>query len=434
MGGTMSSDYYSNEFQKIKGTFDEGWYAPVREQAIINWQKRGFPQPKDEAWQNLRLTDLSQQTFSVVPDKQAELPDLSAYYLGEPDLVARIIVVNGFIHSVEGINTNDLQVLSFADALREKAAILQSKLSLQGQGDDPFFELNTALNQGGIYLQVNKTSQISNPVHLIHYVTDEFVLQNLRHFIYVEEGASLQLIETYAGPNHKYWLNDVSEIYLEAHSHLRHVIIQQEGLSAVHTSSILVHQDEACHYDTFLANFGADLARHQVNVTLNKQRSTTSIKGFSWLNDSRQTDQNIRIDHVSGFCESQTVFKSVMDDAAKGIFRGLVVVHPNAHKTVAHQSSKNVLLSKQAEADPKPQLEIYHDDVKCSHGSTVGQLDETALFYLKSRGLSEIQAKHLLTRAFITELVEAQGNELVRSYLSKTLDALMPDTVIEGSL
>lgn len=430
--------HYNNEFSKREASFKEvPWLYEVRLAALHDWQERGFPKPHDEDWQNLRLNDFENIPFSCDQHNstQVDAQVLESLSLGNPEEAYSLVVINGrLISSLQALHLNEkIEILPLAEAVLSRETLVKKYLTLTSENNDPFFDLNTALATDGLFIHVKSGFWLDKPLEIIFYTAGENQNRGQRHVVYVEENAGLKLVETYGGGDECYWMNTATEIVLEKNAHLELVQIQKESAKAFHTGSVLVTQKESSVFTHFLAEFGAVLSRQNIRVELTEPQAVCNIKGFYCLDAKRQADHHVRVDHLSPQCKSSTLFKGVMDDASRGIFRGLVMVHPNASKTEASQTSNSLLLTADAEADPKPQLEIYHDDVKCSHGATIGQLDEEALFYLKSRGISDEFARHLLTRAFLEELVESVDLPYVSAYLNRSLNFLMPDTAgLEG--
>lgn len=253
---------------------------------------------------------------------------------------------------------------------------------------------------------IHKTSgEVCEQIEDILWTGVEGQHQNLRLKIVLEEGAHLTLIERHEG-NGDYWKNMSTEITLGANARLNHIRIQEDSVDAVQTNMVHITMERDAYLNSFSLNMGGKLTRHDIHVVLNGSNIDCSLNGVNLLKDNQHGDTTILMEHTAPHCLSNQFYRTILDDAARGVFQGKVHVHQAAQKTDGYQLSNTLLLSPKAEMDTKPELEIYADDVKCSHGATTGQLDEAPLFYLRSRGLSEAQARMLLVQAFVDEVVD----------------------------
>jgi Fe-S cluster assembly protein SufD len=239
--------------------------------------------------------------------------------------------------------------------------------------------------------------------------------------VVLEEGASLTLIERHNGEG-AYWKNMVTEIEIGANANLQHIRLQGDSLEALNTNMVRIALGRDAVYNGFALNIGGKLTRHELHAELQGPNGEVSFNGVNLLNGSQHGDTTILIEHQAPHCRSNQFYRTLLDDKARGVFQGKVHVHPIAQKTDGYQLSNALLLSPEAEMDTKPELEIYADDVKCSHGSTTGQLDEEPLFYLRTRGLSEADARFLLIQAFIAEAVDKIVDETVKDEVSQRTD------------
>ena len=231
--------------------------------------------------------------------------------------------------------------------------------------------------------------------------------------VVLEEGASLSLVERHDGAG-AYWKNMVTEITVGANARLHHVRVQRDSDQAVNTNMVHITMDRDAYYDGFTLNMGGKMTRHEVHIVMQGANAECHLNGVNMLNGKQHGDTTILIEHQAPHCQSNQFYRTLLDDQSRGVFQGKVHVHRPAQKTDGYQMSSALLLSPQAEMDTKPELEIYADDVLCSHGSTVGQMDESPLFYLRSRGLSEAEARMLLAQAFVNEVVDKVADEGVR--------------------
>lgn len=239
--------------------------------------------------------------------------------------------------------------------------------------------------------------------------------------IVLEEGAALTLIERHEGVG-AYWKNMVSEIEIGANANLQHIRLQNDSKDAVHTNMVSLRLGRDAVYNGFALNIGAKLSRHEIHAQITGANAECSFNGVNLLNGTQHGDTTILIEHEAPHCRSNQFYRTLLDDKARGVFQGKVHVHKAAQKTDGYQLSNALLLSPEAEMDTKPELEIYADDVKCSHGATTGQLDEEPLFYLRTRGLSDAEARFLLVQAFIAEAVDKVMDETVKNEILESTD------------
>ncbi|PCJ96356.1 MAG: Fe-S cluster assembly protein SufD [Zetaproteobacteria bacterium] len=244
--------------------------------------------------------------------------------------------------------------------------------------------------------------------------------QNIRLKIILDEGAELTLIERHEGRG-AYWKNMSTEIVLGANARLNHIRIQDDALEAVQTNMVHITMERDAYLNSFSLNIGGKLTRHDIHVILNGSNIDCSLNGVNLLKDKQHGDTTILMEHIAPHCLSNQFYRTILDDESRGVFQGKVHVHKDAQKTDGYQLSNTLLLSPKCEMDTKPELEIYADDVKCSHGATTGQLDEEPLFYLRSRGLSEAQARILLVQAFVDAVVDKILDETLRTELKEKM-------------
>jgi Fe-S cluster assembly protein SufD len=240
-----------------------------------------------------------------------------------------------------------------------------------------------------------------------------------RNLLILEDGAQAKVIETYIGPAHEAYLtNAVTELVLGQNAVAEHTKLEWESAEAFHIATLQVQQARSSNFVSHVFAVGGALVRHEINVVLHGEGAASTLNGLYMATSQQHIDQHTRIDHVMPHCMSRELYKGILDGKARGVFNGKIVVHKDAQQTDAMQTNKNLLLSEDASIDTKPQLEIFNNDVKCAHGSTIGRLDANSLFYLRSRGLSEHAARSLLTYAFASELVHRLTLEPLRTKLN----------------
>jgi Fe-S cluster assembly protein SufD len=301
--------------------------------------------------------------------------------------------------------------------------LLSGKVGLsEAQGDQPFVALNAALFTDGFTLIVPAGVVIERPLEIVHWSdTDEPAAIHTRNVIELGAGAGATIIETFAGKG-RGWTNDVTQIRLAEGASLRHVRLQDESRQAVHLAMARVALAQTVNYDAFTLTLGGQLSRADTIVSIDGEGARCGVSGAYLLRGNQESTVATLIDHAAPGGETREVFKGVVDDRAHGVFQGKIQVRQAAQKTNAHQLNRNLLLSPRAAVDTKPELEIFADDVKCSHGATVGDLDEAAMFYLVSRGLREAEARRMLIEAFAADAIDLVADGDAKAYLRRHLD------------
>jgi Fe-S cluster assembly protein SufD len=316
-------------------------------------------------------------------------------------------------------------------ALAENNDLLQQHLNrYAAPAKSGFSSLNTAFMQDGAVIIVPDNMTVEIPIHII-YLTDDQAgasASGPRNLIVLGKNARATVIETYSGPDDtEYFTNSVTEVSLEAGAALDHYKLQQEGQKGFHIGSLEVWQQRDSRFYSHSISLGGKLARNDINVKLQGPGAQVILNGLYLAGGTQHIDNHTRIDHLSPHTSSKENYRGVLSGRARGVFNGKVIVHKDAQKTDAHQSNANLLLSSEAEVDTKPELEIYADDVKCSHGATVGQLDENMLFYLQSRAIPEDLAHSLLTFAFAEDVISRIQLAPVRRRLEQHVVGQLPD-------
>jgi Fe-S cluster assembly protein SufD len=285
-----------------------------------------------------------------------------------------------------------------------------------------FTALNTAFMHDGALIEIARDTEVARPIHLI-YVADANAAKGMMHprnLIHVGRNARATVIESYVSTSDAmYFTNAVTEVSLGDGATLQHYKIQREGARAYHVGTIEAHQSRDSHFISFALSTGAALSRTNVYTTLDGEGSGATLNGLYMLDGDQHCDQQTQITHAQPNCFSRELYKGVLDGQSHGVFNGKVYVHPIAQKTDGKQTNKTLLLSPTAQIDTKPQLEIFADDVKCTHGATIGQIDQTSLFYLKSRGIGHTAARRLLTYAFAADVLETIEIDEVRTTLEE---------------
>jgi Fe-S cluster assembly protein SufD len=292
---------------------------------------------------------------------------------------------------------------------------------------NPLVALNTMLMSDGAFIHLSAQAKIDVPIYLLHLNLADGGTSQLRHLVLAEEGSEAVIIEHYVSANEvTCWTNTVTEIDLACNAGIEHYKLQEEGGKALHIASVDIDQDRDSRFTSHNINLGGRLVRNDVNARLDGEDAHSVLNGLYVLNGRQHVDNHTRIDHLKPRTVSRELYKGVLDGWSRGVFNGKIIVHKDAQLTDSSQSNHNLLLSQNAEVDPKPQLEIFADDVKCAHGATVGQLDEDALYYLRSRGVPLQEARALLTFAFANDVITHMRLEPMRERLEGLLRQRLP--------
>lgn len=401
------------------------WLRQARAAAIGRFAGQGFPTRRDEEWKYTDVGSIAAASFNVLPPPAG--PSLAERIT---DLALadshRLVFVNGRLEpalSRLGRLPAGVVLGSLAFRLEQSAADVQPALAAFPPASS-FVDLNLAFMADGAYIRLPPGAVVEAPIQLLFLVSEDGLAVQPRNLILAGAGSSATLVEHHAAlVDGRYFTNAVTDIVLEAGARIEHHKLQQEGPAALHIATVNVSQAADSHFVSGAYAFGARLARTAINVALDGAAASCTLDGL-YVTDGRQhIDHHTRIEHRLPRCTSREFYKGVVNGASRAVFNGRIVVAIDAQGSDARQNNHNLLLSEQAEIDSQPQLEIWADDVQCSHGATVGQLDEDQVFYLRSRGIAEPAARALLTRAFAMEVVD----RVPVMALQERLDALLQD-------
>ncbi len=429
------------EFERLGALPEFAPLAAWRADAFERFSALGLPSVRAEAWRSTSLAPLARSPWrhepagpeSVAPALLERLSFAGAFGGSEA------VFVNGrwaaHLTNLEALQGQGVRVRSLRAALSADGAALGARLgSLAGLPEDnSLVALNSALFEDGALVEIAPGAVIEQPLHLLFVSVpgdgEGAALAHPRVLVLAGRGSQATLIETYGGAqNGCAFSNAVSEIVLEPGAVLDHYKLQRESLESFHVATLAVHQQRDSRFRDHSLCLGSALARNAIDVRLDGEGAACDLDGLFLGTGRQHLDTHIRVDHLRPHGTSRQLYKGVLDERARGVFHGLVLVRAGAQKTDAGQVNKNLLLSREALVDSTPQLEIRADDVKCKHGSTTGQLDPQALFYLRSRGLDEAEARGLLTYAFASEIVQRVAVEPIRARLSEYLYERLPHT------
>ena len=429
-------EHYLSQFSAVEANLpgrDLAWLGDTRQGALERFAAMGFPGPREEDWRYTRVAPIEKRAFRSLEHSEISVDSdqLQRHFLDELECERLVFVDGRYAETLSAWNPADdgVHVTSLALALQARSPLLESHLGhYAGSGEHAFSALNTAFMADGAVIHVAEGNEARHPVHLLFIATSEDVVAHPRILVVAEAASRVSVIESYASlENGCYFTNALTEIALMEDARVDHYKLQEESTKAFHIATLQVHQDRASRFASHSVSFGAQLARNDINVLLDAEGVDCTLNGLFMTGGRQHVDYHTLIDHAKPQGSSDENYKGMLSGRSRGVFNGRIKVHPDAQKTDAHQSNNNLLLSRDAEIDTKPQLEIYADDVKCSHGATVGQLDEHALFYLRSRGIGEAEARGLLTYGFARDILDRVEIPALRARLTDALLERMPE-------
>lgn len=407
------------------------WLSMARKSAFERFAAHGLPTRREEEW---KYTDLSVvgKRASLAPDSIPPDPAfdtrLYAWTLSQEN-VYLMVFVNGF-YSIELSRLSELpsgaRLSSFADLLDDDASLPEYFFDQQHE-HTILSALNNAFATDGAVLILEPGTVLGKPIYLLYIASGHGSAIYPRNIVIAREGARATVIEHYLGVvGTRNFTNAVTQISLGVSAELEHCKLVQEGSAAYHVAGISAEQAAGSRFVSHSFVFGGRLTRNDITTRLNDPGCQCTLDGLYLLDGKQHADHHTRIDHLAPSGTSREFYRGILDGESHGVFNGKVVVHPGALKTDAHQSCRNLLLSRQAEADAKPQLEIFADDVKCTHGATVGQLDDASLFYLRTRGIDAKMARSLLVYGFADDIVRRVGMPRLRSRIETLILGRLP--------
>ncbi len=402
-----------------------------RRAAIARFGEIGFPSRRAEQWRFINLNRIKQTSF--------QLPQ-SFNGFGESEVEKyayegchQLVLVNGRFDAANssiGSLPDGVVVGSLAAVAAERPELVESHVGkLARYEDHPFVALNTAFLSDGAFIYVPKGVHVEEPINIISLGVPEAepVAFYPRNLIVAEESAQVTVVEQYASiGDGAYMTSPVTEVEAGPNAHIDHYKLQRESTDAIHMATFQIHQERDSNVSSHSISWGGGLVRNDVNAVLDGEGCQSTLNGLYMVEGEQQIDNHMRMDHAMPNCDSHELYKGILEGKARAVFNGLIHVHPDAQKTDAKQTNRNLLLSKEALVNSHPQLEIFADDVKCTHGSTTGHLDPVAVFYLRSRGIGEEAARSLLTYAFAADIVERIKVGSVRRELEEFLFRRLP--------
>jgi len=432
MDKTYSKDWYISNFEKLEKSAAGGLngesktdFHKIRKEAISLFAEIGFPTTKVEDWKYTNVSPIFNYDFSHAPAPKISSIEIDRHSI--KGLSAKVLVfVNGHFNeklssSVMDLNLLGVKIGSFHYWLKKQPEIVMEHFSKYAKLKNGFVALNTAYALDGAFVYVPDEVIIKDPIHILNLngSDDAKALSHPRNLIVAGKNAKVKLIESYNSiSDQPHFTNSVTEVFADEHSEVELYRIQDENSNSYNISLTQVEQRKKSLFTVYTITTGGSLVRNDINAVLNDENCETHLYGLYVTDGTQHVDNHTMIDHAKPHCLSNELYKGVLDGKSHAVFNGKVYVRPDAQKTNAYQSNKNILLSKDAAIDTKPQLEIFADDVKCSHGATVGQLDDDSVFYLRSRGIGEEEARRVLIRAFANDVFEEIKLEPVHEHLN----------------
>ena len=405
------------------------WLARLREDAIARFAERGLPTTRDEDWKYTSVAPIAKRAFALLPHDAPPGVDVGAF-VPEDGAAHRLVFVDGrYVPRLSRIGPLPAGVTleSLAATLERDPEGLEPWLAATAH-ETVFAALNAAFMSDGVHLRLARGVVLDEPIHAIFVSTAADAAVHPRNVIVAEDGAGGALVEHYVGHDAAASLtNALTRVAVGANASVAHYRLQQESVRALHVGAVHASQQRAGRFASHSITLGAALARHDVTTTFDAEGCEATLDGLFVAGGRQHVDHHTRIDHAQPHGTSREHYRGILDGSARGVFNGKVIVHPRAQRSDALLSSHNLLLSKSAEIDTKPELTIDADDVKCAHGATVGQLDDDQLFYLRARGLDAPFARALLTYAFAHDVIERVRVASLRSAIERALFARLPD-------
>jgi len=400
----------------------------MRTRSLKQFEEIGFPTKKEEAWKYTSIAKLLKNDYSIFPKKETtiELKNVKKYFLYDIDTY-KIVFIDGVYSPFLSDTTHDgIDVCLMSAALtRDKyKSIIEKYLNTIAKQDDSLTALNTAFTKEGAYIFIPKSVVAEKPIQIIHFSTSEQgpMLLQPRNLIVAEENSQVQIFERHQSlVSHQVLTNSVTEIFAAENAIVDYYKVQNDLEEASLIDNTYVSQKGKSHVSVHTFSFGGKLIRNNLNFYQKGEYIDSTMKGITIIGDKQHVDHYTLVDHAQPNCESHQDYKGIYADKSVGVFNGKIYVNQIAQKTNAFQKNNNILLDDTATINTKPQLEIFADDVKCSHGCTIGQLDKDALFYLRSRGIPKKEAKGLLTYAFANNVLESVKIPAIKTRINKLI-------------
>ncbi len=430
--GSQMIDQLKDNFKafenNLNGVRKSSWHQ-LRKEALESFvQNGGFPKVKDEEYRYTHIGRVLEKTFDFSNlSGISEQNDHDEQPLFHDADAIHIFINNGIVNKtkLKTLEHPKLDVLSLQEAFAKYPNEIETHLGkLGGVKKDPFLALNTAFSHEGVFIKIQKNAAIEKPI-VLHYSTDSTSgngVHQSRNLIVVEQGVQANIIETNTSAStENQFSNHVSEIIVGANANINYFKLQNQSDRSYHIDNSYISQARDSVVTSYTFTFDGKLVRNNLNFLLEEENCEAHMFGLYYAREDGLIDNHTSVDHQVANCYSNEIYKGILDDTSKGVFNGKIFVRKDAQKTNAFQTNKNILLTDTASINTKPQLEIWADDVSCSHGSTTGQLDEEQLFYLRSRGISKSSARAMLLHAFVNDVIDKIKIDFLHDYINKEM-------------
>jgi Fe-S cluster assembly protein SufD len=400
----------------------------IRNNAIKTFQQKGFPTKKDEDWKYTSLNALLKHDYTISPQQEAaiEFKEVKKYFIHDIDTY-KVVFIDGKYSSFLSETTHDgIDVCLMSSALNKPKykIVMDTYYNKVAKSSHSLTSLNTAFASEGAYIHIPKNKVVEKPIQIIHFSTgnEASLMLQPRNLIVVGENSHVQIIERHQSLTSNVVLtNSVTEVFANKRAIVDYYKIQNDNLDASLIDNTFVSQKNSSDVSVHTFSYGGKLVRNNLQFFQKGERINSTMKGVTIIGEKQHVDHNTLVHHIEPNCESHQDYKGIFADRSTGVFNGKVVVEKEAQKTNAFQANNNILVDDKATINTKPQLEIFADDVKCSHGCTIGQLDKDALFYLRSRGIPEKEAKALLMYAFANNVLESVKINAIKTRINKLI-------------
>ncbi|PYV87606.1 MAG: Fe-S cluster assembly protein SufD [Acidobacteria bacterium] len=436
-GVTEEKDLYLSSFTQFEKTQPQReplWVHDVRKAAIARFLKLGFPSTHNEDWRFTNVAPIAKVPFRLAGFQPNGVTGKTLERFTGGNWAGHLLVFLNGHFSQELSSPRSLsqgaQLGNLATALQNDPTRLEAHLSRYASyHDHPFVALNTAFISDGAFVYIPKDSIVDAPIHLLFIATasGKPEVSHPRNLIVAGANTQVKIVESYVGLDKAvYFTNAVTEIVAGENSVIDHYKLQRESVQAFHVATLQIQQARSTTFSTCSISMGGALVRNDVNAVLDGEGCESVLNGLYLVTGQQHVDNHTQIDHAKPHCSSREFYKGILDEKARGVFNGRIIVRPGAQKTDSKQTNKNLLLSEGALVNTNPQLEIYADDVKCTHGATIGQLSADVIFYLRSRGINLETARNLLTYAFASDITSRIKIESIRTELENILFSRLP--------
>lgn len=417
-----------SSFMAFENTLDvDSPIHDIRTEAIKTFETEGFPTKREEDWKYTSLNSVLKHDYSVFPkhENALEFKDVKKYFIHEIDSYKIIFIDGKYSSHLSQTSHDGLDVCLMSAALNKpKYRLIIENYFNKIAPKNGLSSLNTAFSAEGAYIHIPKNKLVEKPIQIIHFSTgnEAALMLQPRNLIVVDENSHVQIIERHQSlTDNPVLTNSVTEIFTNKRAIVDYYKIQNDKENASLIDNTFVNQKQESLAKVHTFSFGGKLIRNNLNFYQNGERIDSTMKGITIIGNKQHVDHNTLVHHIEPNCESHQDYKGIFDDSSTGVFNGKVVVNKEAQKTNAFQANNNILISDKASINTKPQLEIFADDVKCSHGCTIGQLDESAMFYLRSRGIPEKEARALLMFAFSNNVLDSVKIPEIKTRITKII-------------